>query len=97
MNTTRYLIHTLGDQSLTAIAFVTENTKSNTARITILPVNLIRPLDADPIISLSEQIMGEVPITSTHEKLCAAMLKKAGIPNHHQLIFQKVPEPMSLD
>ena len=97
MNTTRYLIHTIGDQSLTAIAFVSENASSNTARITILPVNLIRPQAADPIISVLEQITEEVPNTNIHETMCAAILKKAGIPNHHQLMFHKVPEPMRLD
>ena len=97
MNTTRYLIHTFGDQSLTAIAFVTEIPETNKARITILPVNMIRPQGAEPIISLSETIMGELQITTTHEKLCAALLKQAGIPQHHQLIFQKVPEPMRLE
>jgi hypothetical protein len=97
MNTTRYLIHTIGDQSLTAIAFVTEIPSSNTARVTILPVNLMRPQAADPIISLSAQITEDVPMTNSHEKMCAAILKKAGIPNHHQLLFHKVPEPMRLD
>ncbi|RRJ95181.1 hypothetical protein Ga0100231_013560 [Opitutaceae bacterium TAV4] len=97
MNTTRYLIHTLGDQSLTALAFVTEMPNSNMARITILPVDLMRPQAAAPIISLSKNITEDVLISGTHEKMCAAILKKAGIPTHHQLIFQKIPEPMRLD
>jgi hypothetical protein len=96
MKTTRYLIHTLADQSLMALAFVIENPTSNNASIIILPVSLMRPQDAAPIISLDKKISEDIPNTDTHENMCVAVLRKAGIPNHHQVIFYKVPEPMSL-
>jgi hypothetical protein len=92
---TRYLVHTIGDQSLLAIAFVTEDAVSSSANIVILLVDLMRPKDALPIISFSDKISKEVSKSGTHESMCAAVLKEAGIPSHHQVIFTKIPEPMS--
>ncbi len=97
MNTTRYLIHTLGDQSLMALAFVIEYPTLNKANILILPVNLIRSAGEPPIISLSEKISEDVPLLGTHECMCLEVMRKAGIPGHHQVIFHKVPEPMRFD
>jgi|GEM_PF-3363018 len=97
MKTTRYLIHTLGDQSLTALAFITEKPNSNVASVSILPVNLIRPESLSPIIELSDRITEEVAITDTHENMCHKILIANGIPNHHKLVFQKVPELITLD
>jgi hypothetical protein len=93
MKTTRYLVHTSGDQSLLALAFVTEDAAAGTADILILPVNLMRPADAPPIVDFSAKLTKKLRISGTHESMCEAVLKESGISPRHQMIFYKIPAP----
>ena len=96
MNTQQYIIYTLGDQSLLALAFITEIANEENVNITILPVDVIRIKSEAPNISISDRINAIVPIIGNYRETLKELLKNKGIPNYHQIIIQEILDSTSL-
>ena len=96
MNTQGYLIQTLGDQSLIALAFITEIPNEKNANITIALVNVMHMEEAISNISISDHINAIRPIVDNYSKTLKKLLNDKDIPMHHEIVIQKIPDPISL-